>query len=989
MRRTLLAVSCLALVLAVGLIAGASLGIAQPSQPVESARPTPTPILPLPEKEPASPESPEALPDLIVESIRVDPPNPYVEQNATVYVTIMNVGDADVEPGNNTFLDLYINPTTDDLRGIPGDYWWGVQGAPLKVNQSVVYSIILTQTFTDTVSYNLWAQVDTPYLPSPPDPWGWVLEGSEDNNILGPEPIMARTHYSWVQKDHVDFFSNMASTLDVVPIAGTVGIITNTPGLEVNGDSALALGVFEEPPLETWGLSSNTDDYNMLYPDTQLNEVETYDQRFPYVYAEDNFVVAVWEDSQNGPTYGRDIFLSWSDSEGIQGSWEPPIQVNETYNGNDLNDQKHPAVAVSPDGTIVVVWQDSRDGNFDIYVQALKYNGSTVEFCQSNGDCSTPCNPATQECNFRVDTGAGSQDQILPDIAVDDYNNFYVVWQDQRNGNDDIFAVRSYTSTVECVSNRAIVGFAPQPSPDQIRAPEQVYLCWANDRRIHDDPSNTRQASPSVSALSGTKIEQILTEVIFHPPPEPPSLIVTGIEVTETAYIAVTWEDWREGDPDIYFTSSDDLGASWRVDVRLNDDKPPNSSNGVQQRAPDVAINQWMKLFTLTKEVPPYGTASGTAELPVTTMHIVWQDYRNSTPPTSNNNSDVYYQRITVEPQTEDPWPVAFTHEGEQKVNENDNRAWQSGPVSQVEPSVAASSTGQTLAESEGYNALIVWADGRNYGGEFENIDIYFRWFTNVGEPATFVGENNIGVNDGARLHDFDAITYDMYRVDVPPHARQRNPSIASTLVANWPYISGGWVYVVWDDDRISDPFYDRNIYLARSRLVYGGNGDIYTAPAGAPPDTPGQGEAYGAGAFVSEIFDSRWKDTTWYIVDWHAVTQSGTYITLQTRLGNTREEVLASDWLPERFPYPDDPGGGAKGSPLQGYDAPGQHIEDAGENYWPQARFIQYRVNFWARDTATDPDLTVLETPFLFDVILHYERPPGVFLPLVLTNYH
>jgi hypothetical protein len=513
-------------------------------------------------------------------------------------------------------------------------------------------------------------------------------------------------------------------------------------------------------------------------------------------------------------------------------------------------------------------------------------------------------------------------------------------------------------------------------------APEQVYLCWANDRRIHDDPSNTKQASPAVSALSGVQITQIRHHIVERPPPDPPLLVVDGVDTVPAAYVVVAWADWREGDPDIYLTSSDDLGASWRIDTRLNEDKPPNSSNGVEQRAPAVAINQWTKEFVLTKETP-FGTASGSADLPVTTMHVVWQDYRNSTPPESNNNPDVYYQRITIEPETEAPWPIIFAYEGEQKVNENDERDWQTGPVSQFEPSVAASSTG----EEDGYNALVVWADGRNYGGEFDNVDIYFRWFTSVGEPASFVGENNIVVNNGARLHDFDPLIYDMYRVDLPPHARQRNPSIASTLVADWPYISDGWVYVVWDDDRFSDPFYDRNIYLSRSRLIYGGVGGVYTTTLG-PPDPPGQGEAYGAGAFVSEVFDSGSPDTIWYIADWHAVTQRGTYITLQTRLGDTRQEVLESDWYPQRFPYPDDPGGGSKGSPLQGYDAPGQHIEDASGEYWPQARFIQYRVNFWARDTAPEPDLVVLHTPFLFDVILHYERPPAVYLPIIMRNY-
>jgi hypothetical protein len=40
-----------------------------------------------------------------------------------------------------------------------------------------------------------------------------------------------------------------------------------------------------------------------------------------------------------------------------------------------------------------------------------------------------------------------------------------------------------------------------------------------------------------------------------------------------------------------------------------------------------------------------------------------------------------------------------------------------------------------------------------------------------------------------------------------------------------------------------------------------------------------------------------------------------------------------------------------------------------------------------WARDAASDPLTTILYTPFLFDVILHYDRPPIVYLPVVARN--
>src|SRR4030042_593938 len=67
--------------------------------------------------------------------------------------------------------------------------------------------------------------------------------------------------------------------------------------------------------------------------------------------------------------------------------------------------------------------------------------------------------------------------------------DFFIAWQDQRNGNDDIFAVRSYTSPVSCPTQREGLGFAPHPQEPHAEGttPDQVYLCWGDDTRIDDD----------------------------------------------------------------------------------------------------------------------------------------------------------------------------------------------------------------------------------------------------------------------------------------------------------------------------------------------------------------------------------------------------------------------------------------------------------------------------------------------------------------------
>ena len=123
MKRAFIAVTCLAFLLVVFLIFGATLGTAQIPGPVENARPTPTPIAPLPAEPPSGLESPESpdvdLPDLIVASIEVAPEPAHIGQPVTIKVTIKNQGKADVtvypDP-NNFWSDLYVDPAELPIR---------------------------------------------------------------------------------------------------------------------------------------------------------------------------------------------------------------------------------------------------------------------------------------------------------------------------------------------------------------------------------------------------------------------------------------------------------------------------------------------------------------------------------------------------------------------------------------------------------------------------------------------------------------------------------------------------------------------------------------------------------------------------------------------------------------------------------------------------------------------------------------------------------
>ncbi len=117
--------------------------------------------------------------------------------------------------------------------------------------------------------------------------------------------------------------------------------------------------------------------------------------------------IVVWEDSRNG---NLDIYCCklQPSQEGKEGNInECKLQGNEIRITEDNKDQRSPSVYKN-----IVVWEDNRNGNWDIY----GYNFTTKE-------------------EFQITMNRG--DQLSPAIYED-----IVVWEDNRNGNWDIFGCR-------------------------------------------------------------------------------------------------------------------------------------------------------------------------------------------------------------------------------------------------------------------------------------------------------------------------------------------------------------------------------------------------------------------------------------------------------------------------------------------------------------------------------------------------------------------
>lgn len=126
--------------------------------------------------------------------------------------------------------------------------------------------------------------------------------------------------------------------------------------------------------------------------------------------------IIVWEDGADG---SRDIYAQRVDSSGSR-LWDtlgvPVIHAS--------GDQMGIQVVSDDAGGVIVAWQDTRNGNNDIYAQRLGPNGQRLWDTLGVGICVWP------------------GDQTVPVISQDGSGGAVIAWQDTRNGNGDIYAQR-------------------------------------------------------------------------------------------------------------------------------------------------------------------------------------------------------------------------------------------------------------------------------------------------------------------------------------------------------------------------------------------------------------------------------------------------------------------------------------------------------------------------------------------------------------------
>ncbi|MCJ7507096.1 MAG: T9SS type A sorting domain-containing protein [candidate division Zixibacteria bacterium] len=235
------------------------------------------------------------------------------------------------------------------------------------------------------------------------------------------------------------------------------------------------------------------DDANLaqqIYPDVAMD-------------GQGNFLI-VWEDMRNeaqGDIYAQ-LYNSLDNKVGIN------FKVNEDI---DQISQHDPSVAADGFGRYIVSWTDFREGSNDIYAQRLS---SSAQFINDN---------------FKVNDDLGNAQQHSSCVAMDYYGNFIIVWYDNMNGNDDIYAQRFDSSGTKIDTNF----------------------------KVNQDQTTTSQRYPQV-------------------------------DMDNKGDFVIAWRDTRNGNEDIYFQRFGSDGLPIDTNLKVNTDASSSS-----QRNPSVAMDGW------------------------------------------------------------------------------------------------------------------------------------------------------------------------------------------------------------------------------------------------------------------------------------------------------------------------------------------------------------------------------------------------------------
>ncbi len=265
-----------------------------------------------------------------------------------------------------------------------------------------------------------------------------------------------------------------------------------------------------------------------------------------------------------------------------------PARAQDEFLLNDdrvNRNQWEPAVARGATGTLVVAWQDGRNGfgsfeDYDIYALTIR-NAFAIG----------------TSLNRRISDGPAGQAQENPDIAACDAGTYLCVWIDSRFGNRDVFGVALDTLGIPISPNLRISEdvadedqFAPRVTP--IGA-EKYMVVWGDGRDSNGEIFGSYLTATGAPIGGNQRISDDPTPTGSHQGDPDAAADPSGRTL-------VAWVDGRDGAVfgstfDIYGQWLDANGAPLGGNFKINDTTGPQAaSNPTVTAGSDGFVVAWI-----------------------------------------------------------------------------------------------------------------------------------------------------------------------------------------------------------------------------------------------------------------------------------------------------------------------------------------------------------------------------------------------------------
>ena len=307
-------------------------------------------------------------------------------------------------------------------------------------------------------------------------------------------------------------------------------------------------------------------------------------------------------------------------------------------------------------------------------------------------------------------------DQTAPVIAVDGAAGCHVAWEDNREGHRDIYVASSSDGFASATIGPVTLDVSDQTQPDiAADASGNVYVVWTDARNGSDDIYGAMSYGDS-----WTEVAMITGAGNQYSP-----ALATEYE---GAWLHLVWADDSAGNSDVYYTSTEGMPSSPLGGIRLIDD-----TLGADQLAPTIATvgstGNGLKVF------------------------VCWQDWRNVT--AAGEDTDLYF----VEVKNGDETNVLVGDDGT--------------GAEQGAPSLGVNSDGFPC---------VVWTDERNGDAE-----IYYAGTTSW--DAEVLDSRTVTASEGGTVGETSPSDVGHVSVVIPPAASSQDATVTIAKVENPPAV--------------------------------------------------------------------------------------------------------------------------------------------------------------------------------------------------------